>query len=93
MDKLFENHCPGWPPGPHIELLGQAQGEKKLSHVLGEPQDGTRVGRVSGGEVGKGFMKEGVLIPLHVKDEVVPLKDGKQRDGLGQHRPWRALEC
>lgn len=72
-------------------MLGQVQGEK-LSHVLGELQDGAGVGRASAGEASKGFMKEGVLLPLGVKDEAFPLKDGKQRDGLGQHRPWRALE-
>lgn len=54
----------GWLPRPHMESLGQAQDEerlglsRRLSHVLGELQDGARAGRTSGGEDSKGFTKE-----------------------------------
>lgn len=41
-----------------MESLGQAQGEEKLSHVLGELQDGARTGRAPGGEVSKAFTEE-----------------------------------
>lgn len=71
-----------------MELLGQVQGEKKFSQRLGERQDGARVGRESAGEVSKGLKKEWVLLLLGVKDKMFPLKDGKQNDGWGQHRPW-----